>query len=696
MDKSYSEGNGIAELLCIVKNHIVLLLVVVVGVVALSLGYALISTPSYTATTTITVEPIASLVQNTGNKSASTGIVNEIQYFTSTGVVAKALGSMELGAYTRKDGTDYSDLLLEEKKFKNLLLKIELSEIENTNQVTVSFEHVNQDFANAFIAALHTAFDAKLSEISDEQLDKEHGLLKTMLRQAESSLVEAELARDELQSRPIYVEYNANNSSYHRILNFLEILLREVDPNIIAEDGLKTLGVLRIVDPTSVSLVENYTQEYSNLVYFQIAQLIKQTKANEVVSEDSPGGFYWENLEKSKLALLDHLSLIQGQAEAEVFLPQITSSVKVSFLADEKQYYFDSLKEFRSIALIEEKINYDLNQYKGKVLQYTNQLKSFEENRSIALNPTSVVEPVQIKDLDGNTPTLLILALGLFLGLALGFLCILLYDTFSDSLIDEFGIKKFVGEQIPIWTTIPKNQRNNNHSSIELGIFISLAGRTSEAFSQLAGIVQHGGTSNGGNVYCFSSLGYRESGVSIVLNLALSIMKNGKKVLMIGTNSEETMYPNIYDSIVASDTSVKKVSLEDMDLGAVKKTDTKLPLLHLASIDGEPHELSIILNSEAFSSTVQTAAEAYDIILIDGPTFRSPSNLLAVAKNSTGLVLNIRQGIASKKAMKQLLATVSVTKVPILGIVFNTMFGRPFMWEKYRIQKQDKKRLSGF
>lgn len=688
MDESYSEGISIAELLGIVKNHIVLLLVVFISVVVVSVGYIKISTPTYTASATISIEPIANLVNASGTKSTSTNITNEIQYLKSSNVVVKALRSMDLSGYTHKDGTDYSDLLVDEKALNGLVSNIGIAEIKGTNQVTISFEHANLEFANAFVTALHTAFDTAMLEISAGQLDKESALLKTMLNEAETGLARSEKARDEFQSNPRYVEYNANNETYNRILTFLEVPLRDVEPNALAEEVLTALEILGITDPTTASLVEDYGQQYRKLLYFEITQLINPNKTNEAESKNYYLEFYRNNLENSRLSLLGHLSLIKGQAEAEILLSKITDSVEYSYLIAEKQYYMDLLKEFRIIGITGENIQYELNHYKSKVVQYTNQLKAFEENRSIVTDPTSVIEPVHITDLDGNTNTLLILAVGLLLGLALGFLSVLLYDTVSDSLIDEFGIKKLVGDQIPILSTIPNIKKETTHSSFGLDVYIGPKSQVTEAFDQLAGIVQYGDVSNGSNIYSFSSLGNGESSISTVLNLAFSIKKNGKKVLIIGTNREETNYHDVYDSIVASDSSITKVSLEKMDLEVIKKTDSKLPMLHLASIDVKSHELPIILNSEDFKTTLQSASEVYDFILIDGPTFRSPSNLLAVARNASGLILNMRQGIASKKAMKQLLATASVSQVPILGIVFNTMFGRPSPLAKRRILKQ--------
>ncbi|MFA6681677.1 MAG: hypothetical protein WCS35_06565, partial [Sphaerochaeta sp.] len=301
----------------------------------------------------------------------------------TSGVVTTALRSMDLGAYTHEDGTDYSDLLLEEKKLNDLVSKIQILQIKNTKQVTVSFEHANMEFAKDFLTAVKISFTTTLLEVANEQLDKNYRMVEILLEESEGFLA-AELASTEVHA--------------------------------------------------DVSSIENF----------------------------------------------------------------------------------------------------QLNAYQDEVAKYTSQLKAIKSFKSIGIDPVTVIEPVQIVDLAGNSNTLLVLAVGLLMGLALGFLAVLLYDIVSDSLIDEYGIKKLVGDQIPIWSTIPKIKKNNNHSSSELGIYADPESRVAEAFDQLAGIVQHNGTSGEKNVYCFSSLGYGESGVSTVLNLALSIMKNGKKVLVIG------------------------------------------------------------------------------------------------------------------------------------------------------------------
>lgn len=696
MDESYSEGISIAELLGIVKNHIGLLVIVFVSIVALSVGYVMISTPTYTATTTIAIESTENLVNIRGTRSPSANIVKEIQYLTSRSTVTGALESMDLASYTRKDGSDYSDLLLEEKKLDGVASNITVSETKNSNLVTISFEHADLEFAKAFLGALHTEFDTAMTRLSSEQLDKEHSLLEARLMEAEGNLETSELAYVEFQSNPRYLESVANNESYKNILSFLDVRLRLQDAgsNAIASDPTEALKLLGIADASTAKLVKEYGQEYGTLLYYEMSQLIRAVNANETKETDNTWQTYRDNLGNAELALLDRLSLSRGQAEAASLLPQITDAVKLSFLAGEKQYYVDSLNEFRSIGMIGDKIQYGLDQHKDEVLQYTNQLKSFEEYRSIASNPTSLIEPVRIQDLDGNSNNTLVLAVGLLLGLALAFLSVLLYEAISDSLIDEAGVKRVVGDKIPIWSTIPKIKKSKSSANSESGPFIDPKNQAAEAFDRLAGIVQNRDASNGTPVYCFSSLGYGESGDLTVSNLALSIMKNGKKVLMVGANSEEANYRETFDTIVASYPSVITESFEEMDLAAVKNTASNQPLLHLVAIGDRPHELSRILNSEAFEAAMKSASEVYDFILIDGPTFRSPSNLLAVAKNSTGLVLHLRQGITSKKAMTQLLETVSISQVPVIGLVFNAMFGRPSLREKRRIQKNNYTPLS--
>ena len=692
MEESYSDGYSIKELLYTVRTHIPLLLIVFFSVIVLCGGYLLVKTPTYTATATIAIEPLANLVA-LENRIRSTNITNEIQYLNNYNTISRALQSMDLSSFKQKDGTDYNYLLTEENAIKKLASQVEISEIKNSNLVKISFEHPNIDFANSFLTALYKSFDATLSGMVADQLDKEQHLLEIRLAEAEQNFAASDFDREALQTDPKRAESVANRGGFQKILTFIEIKIRDVEPFAIAPGEAELLQNLDLNDPTTVRLIEEYGQAYRNLLFYELSYL---ARSSELENKEIPLASYRDELENKKQELVDQLVLVKGDAEAKEALIQIMNNVAYTVLTSERQYYLDKINEFSSIGLQEEKINYEFNQHKAKVLQYSNQLKNFEELRSINAHPTSLIEPIGIEDLNGNTNKTLILAVGVLLGLGLGFLAVFLYDAVSATIDNELFVKRLVGDQIPFWGIIPKIEKNKKNSNAETYILQGTRDGTLEAFNQLAGIVQYDEGAKENPMYCFSSLGYEESSITTVLNLALSIMKSGKRVLVVGANSGEVCYKEIYADVVTSDASIKTVALEENELDKVKKSSAKQPLLHLTCLSVTSDNLSLFLSSQEFAEYLSSASDAYDFVLIDGPTFQSPADLLGVATLTGGLVLHIRQGIASKKAFQQLLDTASFAQIPIRGIVFNAMCGRPTAREKHKAKVLNYKKRSEF
>ncbi len=114
------------------------------------------------------------------------------------------------------------------------------------------------------------------------------------------------------------------------------------------------------------------------------------------------------------------------------------------------------------------------------------------------------------------------------------------------------------------------------------------------------------------------------------------------------------------------------------------------PELVIASIDAGPKELGQILNSPQFVEYLGSASALFDVVLIDGPTFRSASNLLAVSSATNGLILNIRSFVGSRRMLKALLHTFELCNLPLAGVILNNIAGKPSYQERLAIKAHDK------
>lgn len=676
------------ELLDVLKKHFVFILIIVFCSIALSVGFLLIDKPSYTAITRLLVNPMYNLELTMESKTLSTNISSEIQHLDNHSTFVKALQNMDLTQYLYENGSDYSDLLTNGKKLENLIKYIRISEITGTKVIEISIKHSNYEFAEAFLRILCDTFNTRLSELANEQIEKEHLLLKTKLEEAEANLAKLEASQDEFQSTPISIESSSNRGNYQRILSFIDVRIRDVEPFSKGATIPDLLEAFKLQDSTTTNLIEAYSKAYRKLLFYEVSQLIYPTRANEIESKDYFMTFYRDTLQSQKTVLSNHLKLLKDATEVEGLLFQMTSTTEYSILVDEQQFYLNKVKEYKATDLLVEKINSDLILLKNKVIQITNELESFEGYRLIRIKPTYTVDPIRIIDEEGDTNKKIILAKGLLLGLLLGMLVAFLDEYLSGTINNESFMRRVVEDKVQIWCTIPFVRKKRNHNSVKI-ISSDSKNRTSEAFDQLAGIIQYGNISIDKPIYCFSSLGYGETSIDTVLNLALELMGNGKKVLVIGTNVGEANYSDIFSTLTNSSLNLERVTPIKMDLHNGLKANSDSSLLHLASADIGLQEHFAYLHSDEFGDFLESATKEYDVILIDGPIFRSPSDLLAVANVSGGLILNVRQGFASKRAFRALFEITTCSPVSIVGIVFNAMYGMPSFREKRKKKKQN-------
>jgi Mrp family chromosome partitioning ATPase len=61
----------------------------------------------------------------------------------------------------------------------------------------------------------------------------------------------------------------------------------------------------------------------------------------------------------------------------------------------------------------------------------------------------------------------------------------------------------------------------------------------------------------------------------------------------------------------------------------------------------------------------------YDYIIIDTPPLIFASELMSIAKHVDGIVINIRAGVSTKGALRELLDNLDLAGVNVLGVIFN-------------------------
>ncbi|MGI6466242.1 MAG: Wzz/FepE/Etk N-terminal domain-containing protein [Sphaerochaetaceae bacterium] len=172
MEESYydDEGMTIKELFTTIFKHFKLLVIVFVIIVAISLIYIVLKSPTYEVTTTVAVDSITNLQTFTSPKSTPKVLTQELEYLITTDTVVGALERLDLNSYVGKKGATYANYLTDPKKIESLKNSIKSEHKKDTNLVVLKFKHTNKLFLFDFIEALTKTFNEKILQLANQSL----------------------------------------------------------------------------------------------------------------------------------------------------------------------------------------------------------------------------------------------------------------------------------------------------------------------------------------------------------------------------------------------------------------------------------------------------------------------------------------------------------------------------------------------
>lgn len=663
---------SISELIGIAFKHAKLLLLVFGVVILLFLLYIIgFNDRSYTATTKVSVESLRNLTAWEGQKTDTKDISFEVQFLKTQDTIIHALNSLDLSKYRGKDGTDYQDLLTDNKKLAALIEAITISEIKGTNSLTISIKHSDPVFSQDFLSALVSAYNNSLLDFATIQLTIDHKSLQTRIYDSQNRLDVAKKSLNTFQKETDIIVLEANRYIYQRILTLIQLEKSGITPEYSSAELNLYLGSLGF----SKEMIENKLQQYGRIfrtyLYDFISDLLViDNTSNTEMETRNP--VLAQAVVSMELAMTDWLlSIGMAGTEAANLSLQIGNTIKHAILSEEESYYFSQVQSYASLEQEYSKLKDDVARETNENIQLINQLRKFEAFSAMEKNPTIIISDIKFINAEGESGNLSILLVGIIFGLFLALVIVFFVEYFSDFIDDKQVLQRAVGKVSPLLSIIPIGSKD---SSTELEVLKHPESATSTAYSRLAGILLSSGEKN---VFTISSLGYGEGTHYTVLNTALSLLKSGKRVLLLTASNESVQYQRLYAKIKSYNEVTGLVKMVSFDFAHSTKLSDGLEGLYINTMDVVANELSQILHSQEFLDYVKYASSNFDIVLIVGPSFKTPNDLLAVARITGGVILNVRASVGSRKQLRAFINTLELCKVPVLGTIYNNIAGKP-------------------
>lgn len=196
-----------------------------------------------------------------------------------------------------------------------------------------------------------------------------------------------------------------------------------------------------------------------------------------------------------------------------------------------------------------------------------------------------------------------------------------------------------------------------------------------EAIRTLRTNIQFCNTDKAVKTICLTSCVPNEGKSSTSINLAVSMARDGKKVLHIDADMRK---PRTYKDV----TSRYNVGLSNYLSGMVELEDairaTNIDNLDVIVCGPKPPNPAELLGTERFSQMLAVLKEKYDYVIIDTPPLGSMIDAAIVASQTDGTIMLIEYNTVDYKKAVMVKEQLEKANARILGVVINKIPRREY------------------
>lgn len=707
MSEPMEEGISIKELLHIFRIRFWWFLGCFIVVVALAIVYLHYTIPQYESQVTILVEPIQSGTSieslMMGGSTGNTKIATEVELITSRKNIEEALATLDLSSYTNSEGLPYSDP--EVLSVASAKEKITVGTVKDTNIVRITVTDQNLRFASDFANALAASYDLLLTSIARNSQAAQREFLESQIPINEE---QQRVAADELgkfRETTDIIQLTEKSSLLVQKIAYFQmrrqpLLLQNQEAINLAQRYVAELADYGISDlvgyatlaqkPETIRLLgELKTWKTEFTMYESIGLSTTTTGANNTLV--SPSNQTRINTLSSAITqstkdfqdyvlkqVMDGVSMRDGWSDsllreyAKALSQQLVSDVDLEVLQVMEDSYSDELAQLPALErqLLELQRNVEVYEALGLKLR-----EMLEEAKLVEASVTGnvvMIDPAILPNPDKpvSPNKLMILAVAVLLGAALGLLFALGIEMLDVSIRDDSVIKKIVGKNIPLLGWLPLLKIDPTEKYPSLVVWNDPQSFEAERYKLVASNMIYG-KNRDRKMFSITSASMGEGKSSVVANIATSLAQLGSRILVIDGDlrlpSMERFFNLKHSEVGLVDHIVGGEPLEQCIIQPL----SAVPNLHLLPPGKAPLIPPAIFASEEFDSTMEYLRNIYDYIIIDAPPLQFASELLAIAKRVDGLVVAVRAGITTKGALEDLMISLRTVDVPIVGVVFN-------------------------
>ncbi len=682
------EGISISELLHIFRQRIGWFVVGFVVVVAAAIGYLYMAVPQYESQVSVLVEPIqkSSSIENLLGSSANiTKIATEVELITSRKNIEYALSTLDLASYTDGDGNPYTS----KEILGSVKERIVVSTVKDTNIVRIAVTDANRAFARDLANALASSYDNLLTGIAKTSKTVQREFIQSQIPINDKALQSASDALGDFRENIDIIQLTDKSSllveqiSYYTLR--LEPLKLQLDESLVFIEsynaGLQKAGITGVLsldeirnDPVVKGKLKELAAWKTELTMYES---LVSPSPNQAISPSLASGVSRTYVLNSGISqttkdLLDRVTTLTRSyakdANIQAIVQALTTEVAIEVLQKRGEVFVEELSKLPVLERQLSELMRDVQIYEAIGLKLRDMLEEVKLVEAAVTGNVTVVDEAILPGMPVSPNKMLILAVALLLGVAVGFLLALAVEATDFSLRTEAQIKKIVGNEVPMLGWVPLMKISPKDKYPTLTVYNDPLSFESERFKLVANMLFSDETKK---VFSITSCSMAEGKSTIIGNVALSFAQMGSKVLIIDGDlrlpSMERFFRLKHREVGLVDYVAGSATLEECILQPFEEVTN----LHLLPPGVPPLVPAAIFSNPTYINMIKYLKSIYDFIIIDAPPLDSASELLAISKQVDGLIITVRAGVTSKGALGDLVSSLQTGKVAITGIVFN-------------------------
>lgn len=682
------EGISISDLLHIFRQRIGWFVIGFVLVLALAIGYLYFAVPLYESQVSVLVDPIqkSSSIDNLlGGSANTTKIATEVELITSRKNIEYALSTLNLASYTDADGNAYADSAI----LGSVRERIVVSTVKDTNIVRITVTDANRLFAKDFANALASSYDDLLTGIARNSKTAQREFIESQIPINNASLQHASDALGDFRENSDIIQLTDKSSllveqiSYYALR--LEPLMLQLDESLVFinsyNEGLKQAGITGFLslddirrDPVVAGKLKELTAWKTELTMYEslVSPAPNQNTSASLSSGSSRTYILSSAISQTTKDLLDRVTALTRSyakdTNIQAIVQALTTEVGIEVLQSRGEVFVDELSKLPILERQLSELMRDVQIYEAIGLKLRDMLEEVKLVEAAVTGNVTVVDPAILPRSPVSPNKMLILAVALLLGFAIGFLLALGVEAIDFSLRTEAQVKKITGNDIPMLGWIPLMKISPKEKYPTLVVYNDPLSFESERFKLVANMLY---SDEERKVFSITSCSMAEGKSTIIGNVALAFAQMGSKVLIIDGDlrlpSMERFFRIKHREVGLVDYVGGRATLEECILQPLEDVHN----LHLLPPGVPPLVPAAIFSNPTFINMIGFLKTIYDFIIIDAPPLDSASELIAISKQVDGLIVTVRAGVTSKGALSDLVTGLETGKVPITGVVFN-------------------------